>query len=113
MTALKSTPFRASAWLVGGVLVASGCVRNPATGERQLSLVSEAQEVQLGQQAAREVEQTIGLVDQELQAYVARVGSSSLPRRNVRRCRGGSASSTIRRRTRSRCPAVRSTSRAA
>src|ERR687897_2076716 len=75
VTALKSTPFRASTWLVGCALVASGCVRNPATGERQLSLVSEAQEIQLGQQAAREVEQTIGLVDdQELQAYVARIG---------------------------------------
>ena len=75
MTALERTPSRASAWLVCGVLVVSGCVRNPATGERQLSLVSEAQEVQLGQQAAREVEQTIGLVDdQQLQAYVARIG---------------------------------------
>lgn len=52
-----------------------GCALNPATGERQVSLVSENQEIQLGRQAAQQVEQTLGFVDEdELQAYVSRIG---------------------------------------
>jgi predicted Zn-dependent protease len=60
--------------LIAAVAV-SGCVRNVATGERQLSFISQAQEVQIGQDAARDVRQSIGLVDDpELQAYVGRIG---------------------------------------
>jgi predicted Zn-dependent protease len=55
---------------------AAGCATNPATGETQLSLVSEEQEIQMGQQAAQEAAQSIGLVDDEaLQQYVQRVGA--------------------------------------
>ncbi|HET7583912.1 MAG TPA: M48 family metalloprotease [Gemmatimonadaceae bacterium] len=62
----------------------SSCATNPATGEQQLSLISESQEIQMGQQAAQEVQQTIGFVDDEqLQAYVQRVGES-LARRTER-----------------------------
>ena len=51
------------------------CAKNPATGTRQLSLVSEAQEVDMGRQAANEIRQTLGFVDDaELQAYVQKVG---------------------------------------
>ncbi len=51
------------------------CSRNPATGERQLTLVSEKQEIELGRNAAREVAATIGLVDNPgLQTYVSRLG---------------------------------------
>jgi predicted Zn-dependent protease len=51
------------------------CATNPATGERQLVLVSEAQEVALGQQYAPQVVSAMGLVqDDALQAYVERVG---------------------------------------
>ena len=50
----------------------------PATrfsGKNELSLVSEGQEIQMGQQAAQEVAQTIGFVDDpELQSYVANIG---------------------------------------
>ena len=54
-----------------------GCATNPATGERQLSLVSESEEIALGRQADAEVGATLGLVeDPELQAYVERVGAS-------------------------------------
>jgi predicted Zn-dependent protease len=57
--------------------VAATCATNPVTGRRQLSLISEGDEIALGKQAAQEVEQTIGLVeDAELQAYVRRVGLS-------------------------------------
>ena len=46
----------------------AGCARNPVTGDLQLALISEAQEIQMGQQAAQEVAQTMGLVDAELLA---------------------------------------------
>ena len=52
------------------------CATNPVTGKREISLVSEGQEIQMGQQAAQEVEQSIGLVDDaRLQEYVRRVGN--------------------------------------
>jgi predicted Zn-dependent protease len=54
---------------------AAGCARNPVTGDLQLALVSEAQEIQMGQQAAEEVKQTMGLVeDPALQQYVSGIG---------------------------------------
>jgi predicted Zn-dependent protease len=55
----------------------TGCATNPVTGQRQISLVSESQEVQMGQEGAAEVAQSIGLVDNAaLQQYVQRVGAS-------------------------------------
>ncbi|MBW3570008.1 MAG: M48 family metalloprotease [Gemmatimonadetes bacterium] len=57
-------------------VLAAGCAVNPVTGRRQLALVSEAQEIQIGQQAAQEVAQQLGLVEDEaLQQYVQRVGA--------------------------------------
>ncbi|MCP3141779.1 M48 family metalloprotease [Pyxidicoccus xibeiensis] len=51
------------------------CVRNPATGERMLSLVSKDEEIALGRQGAQDVRQSIGLLDDaKVQEYVARVG---------------------------------------
>jgi len=56
---------------------ATGCARNPVTGQRELALVSEQQEIAMGQQAAQEVGQTIGLIkDDALQQYVQKVGAS-------------------------------------
>jgi predicted Zn-dependent protease len=64
---------RAAAALV--VAVGAACAINPATGKRQLVLIPEAQEIQMGKQAAEEVRGTLGLLDDsELQGYVARVG---------------------------------------
>jgi predicted Zn-dependent protease len=64
--------------LVPALTVGSGlgsCARNPVTGKSELSLVSESQEIQMGQQAAKEVAQTIGLYDDaNAQAYVAEIG---------------------------------------
>src|SRR5262245_35173148 len=55
--------------------LSTGCARNPVTGARELSLVSKSQEIAMGQEAAKQVESTIGLVDDaELQAYISRVG---------------------------------------
>jgi predicted Zn-dependent protease len=53
----------------------ASCARNPVTGKNELALVSEGQEIQMGQQAAQEVAQTIGFVDDPgLQSYVAGIG---------------------------------------
>lgn len=56
-------------------LAAAGCATNPATGERQLALISESQEVEMGRAYAEQVESTMAVYDDpELQAYVERVG---------------------------------------
>ena len=64
-------------WLHVLILVATlgGCARNPVTGRPQLALISQSQEVAIGQQAAQEVAQALGLVENAaLQAYVQRLG---------------------------------------
>lgn len=62
-------------WLVAGI-VASGCATNPATGKNQLMLVSEAQEIQMGQQADTAVIATIGLYpDAAWQSYIQQFGA--------------------------------------
>ncbi len=53
----------------------AACATNPATGEKQISLMSEAQEIQLGQQADQQVRQEMGLYnDPGLQEYIRSVG---------------------------------------
>ena len=53
----------------------AACATNPVTGERELSLMSEAQEVQTGQQLDAEVRRQMGVYnDPELQRYVTEVG---------------------------------------
>src|SRR5581483_2743454 len=53
----------------------AGCATNPATGQLQLSLVSEAEEIELGKEAAQDVRRSVGLyADPALQAYVEEVG---------------------------------------
>jgi predicted Zn-dependent protease len=54
----------------------AACATNPVTGRRELSLVSEAQEIQMGQEYAKQVEESLGLVDNAaLQDYVRRIGA--------------------------------------
>jgi predicted Zn-dependent protease len=62
--------------LIGCVqLSAVSCATNPATGEKMLSLVSESQEIQMGQQFSRQVEASLPLLDDPgLQGYVESVG---------------------------------------
>lgn len=51
------------------------CARNPATGKRQLALVSEKQEIELGQQAAQQVAEQMGRYpDPKVQSYVDGLG---------------------------------------
>lgn len=64
--------------LTSGLLAAAvlaGCAKNPATGNRELMLVSESQEIQMGQQYDKEVIASIGLYpDPALQRYVQDLG---------------------------------------
>jgi predicted Zn-dependent protease len=69
---------RRAAWAVVAAAIVSwpACATNPATGGKQIALVSESQEKQMGQQADQEVAAAIGLYeDSELQAYVKRIGN--------------------------------------
>lgn len=63
---------------VAGLLclaIIAGCAVNPATGKRQLMLISEGQEIEMGQQADPEISASIGIyADDELQAYVRGLG---------------------------------------
>lgn len=56
-------------------LLAPACATNPATGQRQLSMVSVQQEIAMGREADPQIVGQLGLYpDDELQAYVDRVG---------------------------------------
>jgi len=58
-----------------GAAIVVACATNPATGRRQLMLVSEAQEIAMGKQADQEVVAAYGLYpDERVQAYVAELG---------------------------------------
>ena len=51
------------------------CATNPATGKRQINLMSEAQEISAGQEADAQVKKEMGIYnDPNLQAYVSGIG---------------------------------------
>lgn len=57
-------------------LLLAGCAVNPATGERELMLVSESQEIAMGRQYDTEVISSIGLYsDPALQTYIQALGT--------------------------------------
>ncbi len=61
--------------LVLASLLLAACATNPVTGKSELSLISESQEIQMGQQAAEQAKAAYGLVDDAaLQKYVSSVG---------------------------------------
>ena len=61
--------------LTAAAVFASACAVNPATGKKQISLVGERDEVEIGRQADREIVTSIGLYDDaEAQAYVSAIG---------------------------------------
>jgi predicted Zn-dependent protease len=68
-------------------LALAGCAINPVTGRPEFSMMSPQREAELGAQAAKEVEKTIGLVDDpQLTAYVNAIGqrlAAHSPRRDV------------------------------
>ena len=75
-------------------VAAAGCATNPATGRRQLILMSEAEEMQIGRESDAEIRKQMGVYDDEnLQRYVAGVGqklarTSPSPEAAVDVCRG-------------------------
>ncbi len=61
--------------LVLSTTLLAGCATNPVTGNRELSLMSEAQEIKLGQEMDAQVRREMGLYeDPALQRYVQDVG---------------------------------------
>lgn len=53
----------------------AACATNPVSGKKELALVSESQEIDIGRQSAAAAESELGLVaDQQLQDYVKSVG---------------------------------------
>ena len=69
---------RRATWEAAAAALASlvlSCVRNPATGRREFSLVSESQEISMGQDAAKQIKATMpAYPDAQLQAYVSGIG---------------------------------------
>ena len=60
---------------LGAGLTVAGCATNPATGEREISLIGEGQEIQMGREADEQITASLGLYDdRELQAYVQALG---------------------------------------
>jgi predicted Zn-dependent protease len=56
-------------------MLAAGCATNPATGKRQFSLMSEEQELQIGQEQDVQTRREMGVyADDSLQQYVTSVG---------------------------------------
>lgn len=57
------------------VIVSAACATNPVTGKRQMSLLSEAEEIAIGQQQDAEIRREMGVYDdQGLQRYVNDIG---------------------------------------
>jgi predicted Zn-dependent protease len=57
------------------LLVAQACAVNPATGRRELSFVSEGQEIQMGQESDPQIVASMGLYpDSSVQRYVREIG---------------------------------------
>ncbi len=55
--------------------VVAACARNPVTGKRQLALVSEKQEIELGKESAQQVTESMGRYpNPKVQAYVEEIG---------------------------------------
>jgi len=69
-----------SAWLgrvslIFLVFILAGCIKNPVTGGRQLALIGEGQEIEIGKASHPEILQEFGAVDNPaLQEYFSRIG---------------------------------------
>jgi predicted Zn-dependent protease len=60
-----------------GALSFGGCATNPVSGKKEVSLMSEAQEIAYGQQGDAEVRREMGVyADERLQRYVAGIGDT-------------------------------------
>jgi predicted Zn-dependent protease len=58
-----------------GLVAVWACATNPVTGRREFTLLSEAQEIQIGRELDREVRREMGVYDDDaLQRYVEQIG---------------------------------------
>jgi predicted Zn-dependent protease len=74
---MRAAPTRAAAWILLASLIAgpTACARNPVTGKREIALVSESQEIQMGQQYAQQIVKSMGVYDdKKVQDYVSHLG---------------------------------------
>ena len=74
---MRAVAWRAVGWalLAGLTLGPSSCARNPVTGKNEISLVSESQEIQMGQEYAQQIVKSMGVYDdKKVQEYVSRLG---------------------------------------
>lgn len=75
MKTLNYIKIRRGAWSVFALLFFLGCAKNPVTGHRDLMLLSESQEVAMGQQADPDIIRYFGLYDnKELQQFINEKG---------------------------------------
>ena len=80
----RLVPIRILAALLLAVQAIGGCATNPVTGRKQISLVSEGKELQMGAEADPSVITEYGLYsDQEVQRYVDGVGQKLGDRKSV------------------------------
>jgi predicted Zn-dependent protease len=73
-----SKPGTRAATFVSALFVVASCVRNPATGKLQFNFVSRDEEIELGKEGAKQVEQTTGLYQESasLERYVEALGKT-------------------------------------
>ena len=56
-------------------MLAAGCASNPVTGQREVSLISEAEEIEIGRRGDAEIRREMGVYrDEDLQRYVTGIG---------------------------------------
>lgn len=74
--------------IIGAFLLVFSCARNPVTGKREVVLMSEAQEIELGKQTDPQVIAQFGLYpDNELQQYIQQLGQRTVDvshRKNIK-----------------------------
>ena len=62
-------------WLVALLALMAACATNPVTGRRELSFMSEAQEISIAQESDPQIKEEMGVYnDPELQRYVTDIG---------------------------------------
>ena len=75
MTWLEDWRELLTAMIVAVMALLGSCAKNPVTGERELALISEKQEIAMGAQASQQIKASLGLVeDESLQEYVNNIG---------------------------------------
>jgi predicted Zn-dependent protease len=71
----RRLPLSAFGLACGVALLTAACASNPVTGQREVSLISEAEELEIGRRGDAEIRREMGVYDDdELQRYVSGIG---------------------------------------